>query len=153
MSRPRSNLRGLVRLRTVRERDSRIGLATALTEHRQAAAKVADLEQLLVTLPPPASTDLAAFHGRQHTLELIRTALTTAREELETTEQVSSAARDRWVSDRSRLAAVESLVERRMTALRVERERRDVRRLDEVAEQMWRRNQADLVAIADGGAA
>jgi flagellar protein FliJ len=153
MSRPRSNLRGLVRLRTVRERDSRIGLATALTEQREAAVRVTDLEQLLVTLPPPATTDVAAFQGRQHTLELIRTALVTAREELETAEQVSSAARDRWVTDRSRLAAVESLVERRMAALRLERERRDVRQMDEVAEQLWRRGRAGLVAVSDGGAA
>ena len=153
MSRPRSNLRGLVRLRTVRERDSRIGLATALTEQREAVARVTDLEQLLVTLPPPSSTDMAAFQGRQHTLELIRTALVTAREELETAEQVSSAARDRWVTDRSRLAAVESLVERRMAALRLERERRDVRQMDEVAEQLWRRGQAGLVAVSDGGVA
>lgn len=153
MSSQRGNLRGLVRLRTVRERDSRIGLATALAEQREAAARVADLEQLLVTLPPPSTTDVAAFHGRQHTLELIRTALTTARAELETAGLVSGAARDTWVTDRSKLAAVESLVERRMTALRLERERREVRELDEVAELQWRHSKAGLAAVSDGGAA
>jgi flagellar biosynthesis chaperone FliJ len=51
-------------------------------------------------------------------------------------------ARDRWVTDRSRLAAVESLVERRAAAVRAERQRREVRELDEVAELMWRRRAA-----------
>jgi flagellar export protein FliJ len=61
---------------------------------------------------------------------------------------VTAAARDRWVSDRSRLAAVESLVERRAAAARAERQRRENRELDEVAEQMWRRR--TLAAV--GGA-
>lgn len=142
------NLSGLMRLRSVRERDSRIGLATALQEEREAAAKMADLQQLLDTLPMPVTSDLAAFQGRQHTIDLVRDAITTTRATLETARQVTAAARERWVSDRSRLAAVESLVERRAAAVRAERQRRENRELDEVAEQMWRRR--TLVAV--GGA-
>lgn len=139
MSRQQGNLGGLVRLRSVRERDSRIGLATALKEEREAAAKVADLEQLLANLPMPASSDLTDFQARQHTIEMIRTALGTARSTVETARQVTAAARDHWVSDRSRLAAVESLVERRAAVVRAERSRRETRELDEVAQEMWRR--------------
>ena len=149
MSRKQGNLGGLVRLRSVRERDSRIGLATALTEEREATAAVADLEQLLTSLPMPATFDVAAFQGRQHTIDTIRAALADTRSTLETARQVTVAARDRWVSDHSRLAAVESLVERRAAAVRAERERRETRELDEVAQEMWRRR--TLTAAAGGG--
>lgn len=145
----RGELSGLLRLRSVRERDSRIGLATALGEEREAAARLADLEQVLATLPTPESWDAAAFQGRQHTLELIRIAMGTARAELETARHVSAAARDRWSSDRSRLKAVESLIERRAAAARAERLRRENRELDEVAEQLWRRRTP--APVIDGG--
>ncbi|MFC7496466.1 MULTISPECIES: flagellar FliJ family protein [unclassified Nocardioides] len=145
------NLRGLVRLRTVRERDSRTGLATALAEERHVETAIADLEQQLATLPTPSSVDLQAFQGRQQTLELIRMALTDARADLEVARVVSTAARDRWVADRTRLKAVESLVERRAAAVRAERERRERIALDEVAEEMWRRNH--LVETVPGGGA
>jgi flagellar export protein FliJ len=149
-ARQQGNLGGLVRLRSLRERDSRIGLATAIKEEREAAAEVADLEQLLANLPMPASFDLAAFQGRQHTVEMIRTALATMRTTQETAGQVTAAARDHWVSDRSRLAAVESIVERRAAAVRAERNRRETRELDEVAQEMWRRR--TVTAVAGGGA-
>jgi flagellar export protein FliJ len=141
------NLRGLVRLRSVRERDSRIGLATALAEERAATAAVADLEEMLRSLPTPAVFDLTAFQAHQHTVELIRAALSDARHVVETAGHVSAAARDRWVVDRTRLKAVESLVERRAAAARAERNRREVRDQDEVASDLWRRT---LVAVSGG---
>ncbi|GAA4738639.1 hypothetical protein GCM10023350_23720 [Nocardioides endophyticus] len=150
MTRKQGNLRGLLRLRSVREQDSRIGLATALQEEREAAAKLADLQQLLESLPMPAASDLAAFQGRQHTIGLVRDALADTRATLETARILTAAARERWASDRSRLAAVESLVERRAAAARAERQRRETRELDEVAEEMWRRR--TLLAVAVGGA-
>jgi flagellar protein FliJ len=144
------NLGGLLRLRSVRERDSRIGLATALKEEREAAARLADLQQLLETLPMPVTSDLAAFQGRQHTIDLVRDAITSTRSTLETARQVTASARERWVSDRSRLAAVESLIERRAAAVRAERQRRENHELDEVAQEIWRRRTP--VAVAGGGA-
>jgi flagellar export protein FliJ len=133
------NLGGLVRLRSVRERDSRIGLATALAEERDAAAKVAELERLLVSVPAPATTDLAAFRARQHRVELLGTALVEARSGQQAASQLAVVARDQWVSDRSRLAAVESLVARRAAALLAERRKREERELDAAAEELWRR--------------
>lgn len=140
----KGSLGGLVRLRSVRERDSRTGLATALAEERAAATTVADLEEMLASLPMPPVLDLAAFRGHQHTVEMIRTALEEARRSLETAHHVSVAARDRWVADRTRLKAVESLVERRAALARAERARREIRELDEVASDLWRRT---LVAV------
>ena len=151
MNRNGGNLRGLVRLRTVRERDSRIGLATALTEEQAVARRIADLEHQLATFPVPELSALTRFQDRQLAIDAIRTALGTARHDLETAALVSAAARDRWIADKTRLDAVESLVERRAAAARAERRRREVQQLDEVAEQMWRRREAALVT--DGGAA
>lgn len=143
----KGSLSGLVRLRAVRERDSRTGLATALAEERHAAAAVAGLEDMLAGLPLPQVVDLAAFRAHQHTVEMIRTALEEARRTLQTAHHVSVAARDRWIADRTRLKAVESLVERRAAAARAERARREIRELDEVASDLWRRT---LVAVGGG---
>jgi flagellar protein FliJ len=152
----KDGLGALVRLRAVREQDSRTGLSTALAEERHAEGAIEDLEHLLSTLPDPGTFDLATFQARQQTLELIRDALGKARTDLESARIVSAAARDRWMADRTRLKAVESLVERRKAAIRAERERRERIELDEVAEEMWRRRQLDDAAAAaamGGGAA
>jgi flagellar export protein FliJ len=146
--RRQGELAGLVRLRSVRERDSRTGLATALAEERDAEVAVTGLEQHLGSLTAPAVLDLAAFHGHQHTVELTRVALGQARRTLESARQLSAAARERWIADRTRLKAVESLVERRLAAVRAERARQEVRELDEVAGEMWRRR----TPAASGGA-
>jgi flagellar FliJ protein len=139
----RGNLRGLVRLRGLRERDSRIGLSTALSEERDAAARVSELERQLGGLPTPASSDVATFQALQHRVELLGGALVDARAGREAARQLTLVARNRWVEDRSRLAAVESLVARRTAAVREERRRRDNRELDEIAGELWRRQQHD----------
>lgn len=152
----KGGLGALVRLRAVREQDSRTGLSTALAEERHAEGAIEDLEHLLATVPHPATLDLAAFQARQQTLDLVREALGKARTDLESARIVSAAARERWMADRTRLKAVESLVERRLAAVRAERERRERIQLDEVAEEMWRRRQLDDAAAAaalNGGVA
>lgn len=140
MTRKQGSLGGLLRVRSIRERDSRTGLATALAEEREAQARVLELQDMIADLPVPTTLDLAAFQGRQHTLEVLRVSLVAAREAHAQASQLAAAARDRWVSDQNRLAAVESIVERRASAARAERLRRENREMDAVAEEMWRRN-------------
>lgn len=148
MKRHGSNLRGLVRLRTVRERDSRVGLAAALTEERAAEERIADLEQQLADLPLVAVSDRAAFQARQHRVEMLGEALVAARMNLVNAQGLTMMARNRWVEDRSRLAAVESLVARRLAAALEERRRREDREQDEVGTDLWRRAQAELEVTA-----
>jgi flagellar export protein FliJ len=138
-----AQLGGVVRVRRLRERDSRTGLTAALDEERRAAERVTRIEELLATLPDPAGEDLAAFAARQHTASALAEALAAARAELEDAHRITLAARDRWRSDRSRLAAVESLVERRAEARRVEQRRREDKEMDEVAGDLWRRGNAE----------
>ncbi|GAA1137717.1 flagellar FliJ family protein [Nocardioides aquiterrae] len=132
-------LGGVVRVRRIRERDSRTGLTAALTEEHDAAARVTRIEEQLATLPEPGLEDVASFAARQHVAAALGAALAAARAELEATRRITLAARDRWRSDRSRLAAVESLVERRAEARRAEQRRRDGKEMDEIAGDIWRR--------------
>jgi flagellar FliJ protein len=137
-------LGGVVRVRRLRERDSRTGLTTAITEERRAAERVTRIQELLDTLPePPAggADDAATFAARRHAASALGEALTRARAELADAHRITLAARDRWRSDHSRLAAVESLVERRAEAHRAEQRRHETKELDAVAEDLWRRNQ------------
>ncbi|MDI6909283.1 flagellar FliJ family protein [Nocardioides sp.] len=139
--RAETSLRGLVRLRSLRERDSRLGLATALIEENAAAAQVRALEEQVSSTPEVEVSDLSAFRARQHRLEALVTALSEARTAHASAHRLALAARSRWVEDRSRLAAVESLVARRAAAVREERRRRENRELDAIGEDLWRRAQ------------
>lgn len=145
--RDQGNLGGLLRVRGVRERDSRTGLATALAEERAAHARVLGLQQAITSFPTPTTLDLTDFQARQHTLEAHRVSLAAARNAEVQAAQLVAAARERWVADQNRLAAVESLVERRAAAARAERTRRENREMDAVAEETWRRNAARRVAV------
>lgn len=126
----------------MRERDSRTGLTAALAEEREAGARVSHLTTLLADLSMPAVEDLLSFTARQHSAAVLGEELTRARADLESARRIVLAARDRWRADRTRLAAVESLVERRAAVLRAEERRRETRELDAVAEDLWRRRAA-----------
>jgi flagellar export protein FliJ len=142
---PEPRLRVVARVRGVRERDSRLGLVEALGEEREAAARVEALQQQLTTVTAFEAGDLAAFTSRQRTVTTLADALTLARASLDSSRVVAEAARDRWRTDRSRLAAVESLLERREAEHRHEQRRQEDRRLDAVAEDLWRRRSSGTV--------
>jgi flagellar export protein FliJ len=132
-------LRVVARVRAVRERDSRLGLATALAEEEAARSRVAQLEQQLSTAGTHEAGPLSAFAARQRAVAAVSQALGAARDAWDNATLVAMAARDRWHADRTRLAAVDSLLERRADARLVERQRRESRELDAIAEELWRR--------------
>ena len=142
---PEPRLRVVARVRGIRERDSRLGLVEALGEEREAEARVDALQQQLTTVTAFETGDLAEFTTRQRTVTALADALTLARASLDSTRVVAQAARDRWRTDRSRLAAVESLLERREAEHRHEQRRQEDRRLDAVAEDLWRRRGSGTV--------
>lgn len=132
-------LGAVARVRGVRERDSRIGLVEALEEERAAEARVLALQQQLTAVASFEAGQLAEFAARQRAVTALGEALVDARARLDSARVLALAARDRWRSDRSRLAAVEMLIEHRETEQRQEQRRREDRRLDAVAEDLWRR--------------
>ncbi|GCD89541.1 flagellar FliJ family protein [Nocardioides sp. LS1] len=137
---PDSHLQVVARVRGVRERDSRLGLVTALHEEQAAARRVAELQEQLASMPAHTVGDLTDFAARQYAVAAIGHALGTARGTQESASLVSLAAREQWHVDRTRLAAVESLIERRAQARAEEHGRREVKELDGIAEDLWRRN-------------
>ena len=74
-----SHLSVVARVRSVRERDSRIGLVTALTEERAAAARVDTLQEGLRTMPAHTVGDVVSFSYRQQQVDSIGQALMAAR--------------------------------------------------------------------------
>lgn len=138
-------LRVVARVRGVRERDSRLGLVEALGEERQAEARVVALQEQLASVKAFEAGDVASFATRQRSVAALADALTLARAALDSAHVVALAARDRWRSDRSRLAAVESLIDRREAEQRREQRRLEDRRLDAVAEDLWRRRSSGTV--------
>lgn len=139
-----AGLGGVVRVRRIRERDSRTGLSAALTEEHEALARVRRIEEQLASLPEPTATDAVTFAAQRHAATALGEALTAARADLAAAHRITLAARDRWRTDRSRLAAVESLVERRAEARRAEQRRREGKEMDAVAEELWRRTHGEV---------
>lgn len=135
-------LHAVARVREVRERDSRLGLQQALTltqeRERAAAAAQHDLTARAAFTHGPTPTYLASRHAlaamaaRAQELAGLAAASRTSTEE----------ARRRWQQDRTRLRAVESLLERRAEERRVEADRRESRELDDVAGRLWLRGRA-----------
>jgi flagellar export protein FliJ len=136
-------LRVVARVRGVRERDSRLGLATALAEEQAAGDRVTDLEQRLAAVEDHGTGSLAEFAARQRTVTALAEALGAAREAWRTARVVATAARESWHADRTRLAAVESLLERRADARALDRRRRDSKEMDAIAEELWRRGERE----------
>ncbi len=136
--------RGLVavrRVRSARERDSRIGLQQALAVTRQRDAEAERSHERLDAAPAFGAgtadqyrmhrvlvTALAEEHARKH--ELARSSHTVADE-----------AKRRWAQDRQAVRVVELLLERRAAERLQERARHDARDLDELAGQAWLRRQ------------
>jgi flagellar biosynthesis chaperone FliJ len=133
------HLRVVARVRGIRERDSRLGLVAALAEESAAEARIASLQAQLDAVAAHESGTLASFTVRQHTVTALTEALVSARADRITAHHVALASRDKWRAERTRLAAVESLLARRSEARLVERRRRESRELDAVAEELWRR--------------
>jgi flagellar export protein FliJ len=132
-------LGAVARVRSVRELDSRLGLVEALAEERAARCRAEDLRRQLSAVSAFGAGALADFAGRQRRVTALAEALVAARAALEDAHLLAEAARDRWRTDRSRLAAVESLIERREQERRHELRRREDRQLDAAAEDVWRR--------------
>lgn len=142
MGRPHPDDAGMLavaRVRGVREQDARLGLQQALGELRAAQAEVARLEAVLHA---PVATDgiHAAEYARQRTaLVAVGQAVAAARRVVEAAASVAAAAQERWVAERSKLRAVEMLLEKRADERALERRRAEDKAQDDLAAQRWQR--------------
>ena len=135
-------MRAVRRARSVRERDSRIGMSTAVAEREQQRARVEDLQTQLVEASSWREGDTPSFLAGRAGVLALGDALASATERLDQASRVADAAHAHWSADKVRLSAVESLLERRAEQRRAERERRVAAELDDVAAQLWIRARA-----------
>ncbi len=140
-----AGLRAVARVRRVRESDSRVGLQTALHEHRAAEAKVQDLRGRLAATNGFASGSAAEFLAVRASLAALGEVLISAEAERDESCTIREAAFARWQQDRARLSAIEMLLERRAAARRAERDRAEARELDDIAAQRWLRQQQETL--------
>ncbi|WP_228943564.1 flagellar FliJ family protein [Nocardioides sp. Leaf374] len=145
-------LRAVARVRGVRERDSRLGLQTALREQRAHELRVAELEQAVRDHAGFVSGDLAEFVALRQSLAALRHAAVEARSDLDTSRRLALDAGARWRADKARLGAVEGLLERRADERAAEAARGEAVELDEVAGRLWLRAEQAAQACEPGTA-
>lgn len=132
-------LAAVARVRSVRETDSRVGLQRVLAEEAAIATRLDVLHDTVAAERVPASSTPAELLVRRTALAHVGMLIGETRTELDGAAVVSADARARWSSDRSRLAAVEHLLEVRAARRRAEAERRAAREADDLAAQAWAR--------------
>ncbi|MET3960933.1 flagellar FliJ protein [Marmoricola sp. OAE513] len=145
---PDAGLMAVARVRGVRESDSRQGLRTAWDEYRAAQTKVDELRAQLARADDFVTGSAPEFQALRQTVAMLGDALIAAEDARDAAQVISQSAYARWQYDRTRLAAVEMLLDRRATERRAEMDRAEARQLDDVAVQRWLRDRD-----AEGGVA
>lgn len=134
-----AGLRAVARVRNVRETDSRIGLRTAWQESRAAQHRVDELRGQLEQANGFSTGSAASFLALRQSLQILGDVLIAAEHDRDASQLISDTAYAHWQRDRTRLAAVENLLERRADARRTEVARKEARELDDIAAQRWLR--------------
>lgn len=144
---PDAGMLAVARVRGVREQDSRLGLRRAAADERESARRLDAVTEQLAASSDLVATDPAAYLAARAGATALAAEVTTARSALTTATTVTTAAREHWQRDHTRLAAVELLLERREAARRAELLRRETAETDDLVASRW------LRARRDGGAA
>ncbi|GAA3652279.1 hypothetical protein GCM10022237_10150 [Nocardioides ginsengisoli] len=132
-------LAAVARVRGVRETDSRIGLQRMLMEESAVRGRLSSLESSVAAIEPAGTVPVGELVAQRTALAGAAVLIGETRDAVATAEVVSAEARARWASDRSRLAAVEHLLERRAARRRTEADRREACEADDLAAQRWQR--------------
>lgn len=135
-------LRAVARVRSVREQDSRLGLQQALARLAELVAQARALRTELDDAVRGLATGSyagAEFAARRAAVDALGHALRETEDAAEVTRTLVLGARERWQLDKSRLRAVEILLEHREEERRRERQRAEARELDDVAGRAWLR--------------
>lgn len=135
---PDAGMRAVARVRGVREHDSRLGLRRAVDDEREAGRRLSALEDRLAGTGP-ADGDVGSFLLARAAARALASETSAARAALGAAGTVTTAARTHWQRDRTRLSAVELLLERRAEERRSERERRERAEVDDLVSARWLR--------------
>lgn len=140
-----AGMRAVARVREIRERDSRIGVQQAAAELRAHEATLADLRNRAAAADSPDQSVETYLRNRDYLTALGEQIVATERSVAAATTLTESALAH-WRVDRTRLGAVELLLERRAEARRQARALEETKRLDEAAALLWQRRQGGAVA-------
>ena len=134
-----AGLQAVARVRAIRERDSLLGLQASLAEEQRVLQQVAATESRLASWSSPEGATSTFLAARASGLALAQEA-SMARAAAETAHTFTLASQDHWRRDKTRLSAVERLLERRAAERRAENARREARESDELASVRWLRD-------------
>lgn len=135
-------LSAVARVRGVREQDSRTGLQLANAEQAAKRQRLSELDHRLASTPLHDGVPGAVISQRL-ALGFLGESVVAARAEVSSGERLTAAARSRWEHDKTRLAAVEQLLERRTARRRKAAERAAARDADDLAAQRWLRGRTE----------
>jgi flagellar protein FliJ len=146
---PDAGMRAVSRVRGVREQDSRLGLARAAAEELEASRALAAAHERLETMTAPAVVDPVGFATARVAAADAAATIAASRAALASFTTFTAVAREHWQRDRTRLDAVELLLERRAEQRREDRDRRERVELDDLTAVRWLRARRD----SEGGVA
>jgi flagellar export protein FliJ len=136
---PDAGMLAVARVRAVRERDSRLGLQQAMDEQRRHETHLVELGSRLDEALRFDGGSVAAFLHVRAGYRALTEQITEVTSELQSARTITESARAHWQRDKTRLSAVELLLERRAEERRAELRRREARELDDIVTQRWRR--------------
>jgi flagellar protein FliJ len=125
-------MRAVLRVRGVRERESRIRLVHVLDAVRHHENEVARHQQALVLAARPTEGTVAEFVTARNLLAGMAAAVKDAEQQLAASRAAAAEAHQRWQADKAQVRAVEVLLEERAARRADERRRAEVREIDDV---------------------
>ena len=125
-------LHAVARVREVRERDSRAGLLQALSNVRTREAELAGREQALAEASQRSFGSLGESAVGRQLLDATAHAVLEAQRRLAASTTVATEARNRWQADKTRVRAIEHLLEVRAERARAEALRAEAREIDDI---------------------
>ena len=136
---PDAGMRAVARVRGVREQDSRLGVARAAADERESARRLEAVVARLASASAPPVADPGAYAVARRAAAALAADVTASRAALASAATLATLAREHWQRDRTRLSAVELLLERRAEHRRAERLRRERVEVDDLVAARWMR--------------
>ncbi|MDO9379133.1 MAG: hypothetical protein Q7T56_09810 [Nocardioidaceae bacterium] len=145
MTRPQEDagLGAVERVRGVREQDSLIGLQRSMSIRAERLAAAERARARMVAMPAFRQGTGAELLAARAVGRRMADASREAQDAAEAADRLTTEARGRWQDDRTRLRAVEHLLQRRADVRAEERRRAEERDLDDVAGQGWLRRRRE----------
>ncbi len=133
-------MHAVARVREVRERDSRVGLLQSLTNVRTREEQLAELRTALEQASVRDADTLDAFVVSRLLLAAMAVGVREAEQRLDAARTVAVEAHHRWQADKTRVRAIEHLLEERALRRAEAADRAEVREIDDIVGRLHARH-------------